>query len=107
MLEAEIKEHLGYEKSFIVSNNCNDYGKKTIISDYGECENAVPRERNGEFDPKILDKRQTRTDGIDQKILAMYANGMSQQDIEGTHREIYSSETSQEMISRITDNILP
>ncbi len=57
---------------------------KTIISDYGECEIAVPRDRNGEFEPKNIEKRQTRTDEIEQKILQMYANGMSQRDIEDT-----------------------
>ena len=54
------------------------YGKKTIISDYGECEIVVPRDRNGEFEPKVIDKRQTITDEIEQKIMQMYAKGMSQ-----------------------------
>lgn len=58
------------------------YGKKTIISDYGECEIAVPRDRNGEFEPKVIEKRQTRTDEIEQKIMQMYAKGMSRRDIE-------------------------
>lgn len=65
MLEAEMDEHLGYEKNSIEGNNTgnsrNGYGKKTIISDYGECEIAVPRDRNGEFEPKVIEKRQTRT----------------------------------------------
>ena len=59
----------------------NGYGKKTITSDYGECEISVPRDRNGEFEPKVIEKRQTRTDEIEQKIMAMYAKGMSQRDI--------------------------
>ncbi len=75
MLEAEMEEHLGYEKNSIAGNNSgnsrNGYGKKAIISDYGECEIAVPRDRNGEFEPKVLAKRQTRTDEIEQKILSM------------------------------------
>jgi len=111
MLEAEMEEHLGYEKNSVVGNNSgnrrNGYGKKTIISDYGECEIAVPRDCNGEFEPKVLAKRQTRTDEIEQKIMAMYAKGMSQRDIEDTLREIYGSEISQGMISWITDKILP
>ena len=53
-----------------------------IISDYGECEIAVPHDRNGEFEPKVIEKRQTRTDEIEQKIMQMYAKGMSQRDIE-------------------------
>ena len=69
MLEAEMDEHLGYEKNSAAGNNSgnsrNGYGKKTIISDYGECEIAVPRDRNGEFEPRVLAKRQTRTDEIE------------------------------------------
>lgn len=111
MLEAEMEEHLGYEKNSAAGNNSgnsrNGYGKKTIISDYGECEIAVPRDRNGEFEPRVLAKRQTRTDEIERKIQTMYAKGMSQRDIEDTIREIYGSEVSQGMISKITDKILP
>ena len=56
------------------------YGKKTIISDYDECEIAVPRDRNGDFEPKVIEKRQTRTDEIEQKIMQMYAKGKCQRD---------------------------
>lgn len=111
MLEAEMDEHLGYEKNSVLGNNSgnsrNGYGKKTITSDYGECEISIPRDRNGEFEPKIIEKRQTRTNEIEQKIMQMYAKGMSQRDIEDTLREIYGSEISQGLISRITDKILP
>ena len=111
MLEAEMDEHLGYEKNSVLGNNSgnsrNGYGKKTITSDYGECEIAVPRDRNGEFVPKVIEKRQTHTDEIEQKILAMYAKGMSQRDIEDTLKEIYGAEISQGLVSRITDKILP
>ena len=73
MLEAEMDEHLGYEKNSVAGNNSgnsrNGYGKKTIIRDYGECEIAVPRDRNGDFEPKVIEKRQTRTDEIEQKIM--------------------------------------
>lgn len=111
MLEAEMDEHLGYEKNSVAGNNSgnsrNGYGKKTIISDYGECEIAVPRDRNGDFEPKVIEKRQTRTDEIEQKILQMYAKGMSQCDIEDTLKQIYGTEISQGLVSRITDKILP
>ena len=111
MLEAEMDEHLGYEKNSVAGNNSgnsrNGYGKKTIISDYGECEIAVPRDRNGDFDPKVIEKRQTRTDEIEQKIMQMYAKGMSQRDIEDTLKQIYGTEISQGLVSRITDKILP
>ena len=68
MLEAEIEEHLGYEKHSTKGDNSgnsrNGYVKKTIISDYGESEIAVPRDRNGEFEPRVLAKRQVRTDEV-------------------------------------------
>jgi putative transposase len=111
MLEAEMEEHLGYEKHNIAGNNSgnsrNGYNRKTIISDYGESEVAVPRDRNGEFEPRVLEKGQTRTDEIEHKILAMYSKGMSQRDIEDNLREIYGAEVSQALISKITDKILP
>jgi putative transposase len=111
MLEAEMEEHLGYEKHSVQGNNSgnsrNGYNRKTIISDYGESEIDVPRDRNGEFEPKVLDKHQTRTDEIEQKIMAMYAKGMSQRDIEDSLREIYGAQIPQTLISKITDKILP
>ena len=68
MLECEMEEHLGYEKNSIKGNNSgnsrNGYNHKTIMSDYGEAELAVPRDRNGEFEPKVVGKNQTRTDEI-------------------------------------------
>ena len=111
MLEAEMDEHLGYEKHSTEGdksgNSRNGYGKKTIISDYGESEIVVPRDRNGEFMPQILEKRQVRTDEIEQKIMSMYAKGMSQRDIEDNLREIYGADVPQTLISKITDKILP
>ena len=111
MLEAEMEEHLGYEKNAVEGNNSgnsrNGYNRKTITSDYGTSEIAVPRDRNGEFEPQILSKRQVRTDEIEQKIMAMYSKGMSQRDIEDNLREIYGAEIPQTLISKITDKILP
>ncbi len=111
ILEAEMDEHLGYTKNAIEGNNSgnsrNGYGRKTIKSDYGECEIAVPRDRNGAFEPQIIEKRHTRTNEIEEKILAMYAKGMSQRDIEDTIYEIYGAEVSQGMVSRITDRLIP
>lgn len=111
MLEAEMEEYIGYEKNSILGNNSgnsrNGYNRKTIVSDYGEAEIAVPRDRNGEFEPKILEKRQVRTDEIEQKIIAMYQKGMSQRDIEDSLKEIYGAEIPQTLISKITDKILP
>ena len=71
MLEVEMGEHLGYEKNSVDGKNSgnsrNGYSKKTISSDYRDCEIAVPRDRNGEFEPRVIEKRQTRMDEIEQK----------------------------------------
>jgi putative transposase len=111
MLEAEMEEHLGYEKHSVEGNNSgnsrNGYNRKNIISDYGESEIAIPRDRNGKFEPKILDKWQTRTNEIEDKIMSMYAKGMSQRDIEDSMRDLYGADVSQTLISKITDRILP
>lgn len=111
MLEAEMEEHLGYEKHSVTGDNSgnsrNGYNHKNIISDYGETEIVIPRDRNGEFEPKVLEKWQTRTDEIEQKIMAMYAKGMSQRDIEDSLHDLYGAEISQTLISKITDKILP
>ena len=111
MLEAEMEEHQGYEKHSVTGNNSgnsrNGYGNKRITSDYGEAEIQVPRDRNGTFEPQVIGKRQTRTDEIESKVMAMYAKGMTQRDIEDNLREIYGAEISQSLISRITDKILP
>lgn len=111
MLEAEMEEHLGYEKHSAIGDNSgnsrNGYNHKNIISDYGETEIAIPRDRNGEFEPKVLEKWQTRTNEIEQKIMAMYAKGMSQRDIEDSLHDLYGAEISQTLISKITDKILP
>ena len=86
MLEGEMEEHLGYEKNSVIGNNSgnsrNGYGKKTIKSEWGESELSVPRDRNGTFEPQVIEKRQTRTDDIEARVLAMYAKGMSTRDIE-------------------------
>ncbi len=86
MLEAEMAEHLGYAKNSVEGNNTgnsrNGYGKKTIKSEWGESEIYVPRDRNGDFEPRVIEKRQTRTDEIERRILAMYGKGMSVRDIE-------------------------
>ncbi len=111
MLEAEMEEHLGYEKHDIAGNNSgnsrNGYNRKTIKSEMGETEIKVPRDRNGEFDPQLITKRQTRTEDLENRILAMYSKGMTTRDIEDHLRDIYGVEASASMISRITDKIMP
>lgn len=111
MLEAEMDEHLGYEKNSNQGDNSgnsrNGYGKKTIKSEWGESEISMPRDRNGTFEPCVIEKRQTRTDDIEARVLAMYAKGMSTRDIEDHLWDIYGVDASAGLISRITDKIMP
>jgi len=86
MLEGEMDNHLGYEKHSALGNNSgnsrNGYGQKTIQTELGEANISVPRDRNSEFEPLVAGKRQTRTDNLENRILAVYAKGMSTRDIE-------------------------
>ena len=111
MLEAEMDEHLGYDKHSVAGNNSgnsrNGFGKKTIKSEWGESEISVPRDRNGSFEPGVIEKRQTRTDDIEARVLAMYAKGVSTRDIEDHLKDIYGVDVSASLISRITDKIMP
>lgn len=100
-------EHLGYDKHSPEGrnggNSRNGYGSKTITSEYGENEITVPRDRQGTFEPQVIAKRQTRTDEIENKVLAMYSKGMTTRDIEDSLRDIYGAEVSSSLISRITE----
>jgi putative transposase len=111
MLEAELDEHLGYEKHSArgdgSGNSRNGYGHKTVRTEWGEADIAVPRDRNSTFEPQAVEKRQTRTDDIENRILAMYAKGLSTRDIEDHLRDIYGIEASSSLISRITDKVMP
>jgi len=110
-LEGELDEELGYSKydhkNRDGDNYRNGHSKKTMRSSYGEVEIAVPRDRNGEFEPVIVKKQQTTLSGdIEEKIISMYAKGMTQSDIEAHIQEIYGLEISESTVSRITDKIL-
>jgi putative transposase len=110
ILDAELTEHLGYPKHSPVGNNSgnsrNGNSTKTLKNDHGEIEIKVPRDRNGEFDP-VLIKKYDRTIGpIEDKIISMYAKGMSTRDIQSHVEEIYGIEISPTMVSNITDKIL-
>jgi len=111
VLEAEMDSHLGYVKhdneGDLIGNSRNGYGVKTIQTDMGKTELRVPRDRNGEFEPKIIKKYQNKSDGIENQIIAMYAKGMSTRDIEDHLRDIYGIDASPALISRITDKVLP
>ena len=109
MLESEMDEHLGYG-AYERSDNI-DYrnGKKTkkIRGNFGETEIEVPQDRDGTFEPKIVKKRQKDISGIEQKIISLYAKGMTTRQISETIEDIYGFEVSDGMVSDITDRLLP
>ena len=109
MMEAEMDDHLGYEKSERSDNDDyrNGYKRKQVNSRYGSMEIEVPQDRKSTFEPQVVKKRQKDISDIDQKIISMYAKGMTTNDIESHMRELYDIEISDSTISRITDKILP
>ena len=110
MLQGEMDEHLGYATndhgSKKTSNRRNGYTQKNVKTRYGEVEIAVPRDRESSFEPQIIPKRTKDVSGIEDKVLSMYAGGMSQRDIAETIEEIYGFDISSETISKITDRVL-
>jgi len=111
-LEGELEEELGYSKYDYrqkeTTNSRNGHSTKRVKSSHGEIEISVPRDREGEFEPQIVKKHQTSLSGdIEEKILSMYAKGMSTSDIESHIRDIYGLSVSDTTISRVTDKILP
>ena len=111
MLEVEIEAKLGYAKDDReakgTANSRNGYTPKTLKSEFGEVPIQVPRDRNGEFEPKIVPKYQRDVSGIEEKVVALYARGMSTRDISEQIQEIYGFSLSAEMVSKITDRIMP
>jgi len=110
LLEAELDEELGYEKysnEGVKDNYRNGKTKKTVRSELGEIEIEVPRDRNGEFEPKIVPKHSRDISMIEEKIISMYGKGMTTRDISDHINDMYGYELSAESISHITDKILP
>jgi len=109
-LNAELSEHLGYEKNSPAGrgsgNNRNGTSSKTLKTDKGELPIEVPRDRNGSFEPVVVKNHQTHFDGFDDKILSMYGRGMSVRDIQQHLKELYGTEVSPDLISRVTDAVL-
>src|SRR6201994_2257462 len=109
-LGAELTDHLGYEKGDPAGrgtgNSRNGSSSKTILTEDGEIEIAVPRDRAGSFEPQLIAKGQTRFDGFDDKILSLYARGMTVREIQGHLAELYGAEVSPDLISRVTDAVL-
>lgn len=110
MLQGEMNAHLGYENNDhgakTTANRRNGYGQKTIKTSRGNVEINVPRDRDASFEPKVIPKREKDVSGIENKVLAMYARGMSQRDISSTIEDIYGFNISAETISNITDSVL-
>ena len=111
-LDAELDDELGYSKydyrSKDTDNSRNGHSGKTLRTSFGEVDISVPRDRKGEFEPQVLKKNQTSiSQDIEEKILSMYAKGMTTGDIEAHIRDIYGVEVSDTTVSRITDKILP
>ncbi len=110
MLQGEMDDHLGYESNDhgykATSNRRNGYTNKTLKTTMGDIEIQSPRDRDGSFEPQIIPKRSRDVSGIEDKVIAMYAKGMSQRDIADTIEQIYGFEISAEMISNITDKVI-
>jgi putative transposase len=110
MLQCEMSEHLGYEKHAPegrnTGNSRNGVSSKSLKSDFGKLEIEVPRDRNGEFDPTVVKKNQTDLGFLDEKIISMYARGMSVRDIQAHLEEIYGIDVSPTFISKVTEKIL-
>lgn len=109
-LEAELTAHLGYEAGQApaggAGNSRNGQPHKTVITDHGPLRISSPRDRKGTFEPQIVKKRQTRWVGFDEKVISLYARGLSTRELQGHLAEIYGTEVSPDLISKITDAVL-
>jgi putative transposase len=109
-LNAELSDHLGYEKDDPngrnLGNSRNGHGSKALVGDDGTMNLKVPRDRDASFEPRIVKKGQRRFDGFDDKIISMYARGMSVREIRGHLEEMYGVEVSPDLISRVTDEVM-
>lgn len=107
-LNAELDDHLGYEKhqSSDNPNSRNGRSRKTVITDHGEVDIETPRDRDGSFSPKLVKKQQTRFTSMDDRILSLYAKGLSTRDIVATFKEMYDADVSPSLISKVTDAVI-
>jgi len=105
-LNAEMDHHLANEAEDGRTNHRNGYSKKSVLTDTSKIAIEVPRDRTGSFDPQLIAKYQRRLPGFDEKIVSMYARGMTVREIEGHLREIYGIDVSVELISTVTDSVL-
>lgn len=109
-LEAEHTAHLGYEPHERADapreNTRNGSLTKTVLTDTGAIEIEVPRDRNGSFEPKLVKKRQRRLDGFDDKVISLYARGMTTREIQAHLQELYGAEVSPALVSAVTDSVI-
>lgn len=110
-LGAELTHHLGYEKGAAPAprargNSRNGHSAKTVLTDDGEIDLAIPRDRAGTFEPVLVPKGVTRLEGFDSKIISLYARGLSVREIQAHLQELYGTEVSPDLISRVTDAVL-
>ena len=109
-LEAEMTDHVGYERHDPAGRNSgnsrNGTRTKTVITDVGPVELAVPRDRDGSFDPKVVAKRQRRLRGVDEMVISLTAKGLTTGEVQAHLAEVYGTEVSRETVSKITDRIL-
>jgi putative transposase len=109
-LPAELTHHLGYAKHAPegknTGNSRNGTSPKMVTGKRGQVHLEVPRDRNGEFEPQLIQKGQTRFDGLDEKIISLYARGMTTREIQGHLEEMYGVEVSPSLISTVTDAVM-
>ncbi len=106
MLNAEMDVHLEGEAEAGLSNHRNGSSSKTVLTPQGPMELSIPRDRHGRFDPALIAKYRRRFPGFDDKIIALYARGMSTRDIQGHVRELYGIEVSPDLVSAVTDSVI-
>ncbi len=106
VLNAEIDDHLDGEAAAGKRNSRNGYSKKTVLTETSKLDLRIPRDREGTFDPKLIARYQRRFPGFDEKIVSMYARGMTVREIQGHLLELYGLEVSPDLISTVTDAVL-
>ena len=109
-LEGELTHHLGYAKGDVAGrktgNSRNGHSRKTVLGEDGEIDLAIPRDRTGTFEPKLVPKGERRFDGFDDKVISLYARGLTVREIRGHLHELYGVDVSPDLISRVTDAVL-